>query len=187
MSAFEFLSVALSLVLGLAVTLILTSLLAAFRARTETRMDALPFAWAILVLVYQFDFWWELYGLSVLPRWSVFTFGLLLLLTLLLFLAGGLVLPTGRAEYPADLGDYFRRDGRWGVVTLAAYNLVGSITNVVLFGFPVLSPVNVLNAAGIGLIAVVALSSRRRVQWLCTLLFAVVLGTTLVLFAPNAY
>ncbi len=55
MSAFEFLSVALSLVLGLAITLILTSLLAAFRARNETRMDEMPFAWTILVLVYQFD------------------------------------------------------------------------------------------------------------------------------------
>ena len=150
-------------------------------------MDALPFAWAFFVLVYQFDFWWEVYGLSALPTWSVLTFGLLLLLTLLLFLAGGLVLPTGRAEYPADLGDYFRRDGRWGVVTLAAYNLVGSITNVVLFGFAVLSLVNILNAAGMGLIAVVVLSSRRRVQWVCTLLFAVVLGTTLVLFAPSSY
>ncbi|RLC55667.1 MAG: hypothetical protein DRI30_07175 [Chloroflexi bacterium] len=187
MSVFECLSVALALVLGLAITLILTALLAAFRARGETRMDALPFAWAILVLVYQFDFWWEVYGLSALPTWSVLTFGLLLLLALLLFLAGGLVLPTGRAEYPADLGDYFRRDGRWGVATLAAYNLVGSITNVVLFGFAVLSLVNILNAAGMGLIAVVVLSSRRRVQWVCTLLFAVVIGTTLVLFAPSSY
>jgi hypothetical protein len=55
MTHFEFLSVALSFVLGLAVTVLLTSLLTAFRARRKTRMSWLPLTWAFYVLVIQFD------------------------------------------------------------------------------------------------------------------------------------
>lgn len=55
MSSFEFLSVALSFVLGLAVTLLLTSFLIAFRARRKTRLRWLPLTWAFYVLIMQFD------------------------------------------------------------------------------------------------------------------------------------
>ena len=70
MTAFEFLSVALSFVLGLAVTLVLTSLLAAFLARRETKLDWLPFTWAAYVLVYQFQYWWAIFELSSFPEWT---------------------------------------------------------------------------------------------------------------------
>ncbi|NIV49407.1 MAG: hypothetical protein GWN46_22710, partial [Gammaproteobacteria bacterium] len=52
MTAFEFLSVALSFVLGLAVTLLLTSLLSAFRARHKTKLDWVPFVWAGYALAF---------------------------------------------------------------------------------------------------------------------------------------
>ena len=74
MSPFEFLSAGLSIVLGLAVTLLLTSLLTAFRARRRTRLSWLPFTWAAYVLIMQFDVWWEVYGLASLESWSVGAF-----------------------------------------------------------------------------------------------------------------
>lgn len=39
--------------------------------------------------------WWELYGLVTLERWTIGAFVLILLIALLLFAAGGLVLPFG--------------------------------------------------------------------------------------------
>lgn len=57
MTHFEFLSVALSFVLGLAVTVLLTSLLTAFRARRMTRISWLPLTWAVYILIVQFDVW----------------------------------------------------------------------------------------------------------------------------------
>ena len=187
MTAFEFLSVALSFVLGLAVTLVLTSLLAAFRARRETELDWLPFTWAAYVLVYQFQYWWAIFELSSFPEWTVISFGLLLLLAIILFLAGGLVLPQGFTKYPDDLGRYFREDGKWGVVALAAYLAVGTAANVVLFESAMFSTLHVLQAAGLASAALVVINVRRSVQWSATALFGVLLIWSLVLATPWAY
>lgn len=40
-------------------------------------------------------------------------FGCLLVLALILSFSGGLVLPSNIGKYPADLADYFERDGRF--------------------------------------------------------------------------
>lgn len=62
MTLFEFLSIGVSLVLGLGVTLLLTSLLAAFRARRRVRLDWIPFVWAAYVLAIQGQYWWVTWG-----------------------------------------------------------------------------------------------------------------------------
>ncbi|HUE89791.1 MAG TPA: hypothetical protein VMO26_27250 [Vicinamibacterales bacterium] len=187
MTAFEFLSVALSFVLGLAVTLVLTSLLTAFRARRHARLHWLPFLWAGYVLVYQFQYWWAIFALSSAASWSVAAFGLLLLLAAILFMAGGLVLPIGSTAYPDDLYAYFDDDGKWCVVAIAAYNLVGMFANVALFDLPVLSILHALLVAEVGLAAVVVSSRRRPAQTFASIAFGVLLAGNLVLATPPSY
>lgn len=119
MTRFAFLSVALSFVLGLAVTVLLTSLLTAFRARQKTRTSWLPLTWAAYLLVIQFDVWWEVYGLVSMESWSAGAFVLLLLIALLLFAAGGLILPTRLGDYPEDLVVGAKRRMIQGAATIA--------------------------------------------------------------------
>jgi len=187
MTQFEFLTVALSFVLGLAVTVILTSLLTAFRARRKTRMSWLPFAWATYVLVIQFDVWWELYGLVSIERWSVVAFILLLLLALQLFAAGGLVLPRGSGDYPADLAEYFQEDGRWGVAVVGVFEVTAIVVNIVLFDIPVFGGMNIWNAVGVGIIALLICSRRRRAQGAATIAFGAWLGGYLWMFVPGNF
>jgi hypothetical protein len=187
MTAFEFLSVALSFVLGLAVTLVLTSFLAAFRARSESRMDWLPFAWSSYVLANQFQYWWAIFELSSMPEWTIATFGMLLLLAVILFVAGGLTLPTGSGEYPHDLREYFRRDGKWGVVALASYGIVGTVGNVILFDTPLVSALHAIQVGAVGAAIAVASAKSRPVQVTGTLLFGVLLILALILATPWAY
>ncbi len=187
MTAFEFLSVALSFVLGLAVTLVLTSLLAAFRARHESRMDWLPFVWAGYVLVYQFQYWWAIFELSALPVWSVGTFGMLLVLAVILFLAGGLILPPASAAYPSDLREYFRADGRWGIVALASYSIVGIVGNVLLFGTSPVDLLHILQLGTVGAAAVVVAARSRTLQVAATVVFGVILAVGVALATPGAY
>lgn len=187
MTAFEFLSVALSFVLGLAVTLVMTSLLAAFRARGESKFHGLSFVWAGFVLVYQFQYWWAIYELAAVPVWTVGTFGMLLLLAVILFLAGGLILPTGHSTYPRDLGEYFRRDGRWGVFALATYSVVGTGGNVLLFDTALTSPLHMIQIGAAATSLTVVLSERPAVQWVATAVFGVLLATGVALATPAAY
>ena len=173
MTAFEFLSVALSFVLGLAVTLLLTSILKAFRHRNEARMDWLPFVWTGYVLLFQFQYWWAIWELGSLPQWTVLTFGLLLALAALLFLAGGLVLPSGSGAYPSDLSAYFNEHGRWAVVALAGYLAVAVVGNVILFRTPVFSSLHYLMAAEAALAVVAYRVSDRKIRVLATVFFGV--------------
>ena len=187
MTAFEFLSVALSFVLGLAVTLVLTALLAAFRARHQSKMDWLPFVWAGYVLVYQFQYWWAIFELSAVPVWTVGTFGMLLLLAVILFLAGGLTLPTGSADYPSDLGEYFRTDGRWGVAALAVYSIVGTVGNVLLFGSSFTDLLHLIQMGSVATALVVVTARSRALQIGATLAFGLMLAIGVMLATPGAY
>ncbi len=187
MTHFEFLSVALSFVLGLAVTVLLSSMLIAFRARRKTRMSWLPLTWAAYVLVIQFDVWWEVYGLVSMESWSAGAFVLLLLIALLLFAAGGLVLPTGLGDYPEDLGEYFQEDGRWAVAVVAAFQAASMIANTALFGVGVFGPMNMWNALAIAITVVVIGVKRRVIQGGATIAFGVWLGAYIWMFVPDTY
>jgi len=67
MTASEFLSVALSFVIGLAVTYLLTSLLSLIRERRTCCPDWLPLLWAFYIFGYQVQYWWASFELSSAP------------------------------------------------------------------------------------------------------------------------
>lgn len=187
MTPFEFLSVALSFVLGLAVTVLLTSLLTAFRARRKTRMSWLPVTWAAYVLVMQFDTWWEVHSLVSMESWSAAAFVQLLLVALVLFAAGGLVLPTGLSDYPEDLDKYFQEDGRWAVAVVAAFQLIVIVANVSLFDIGIFGLMNIWNMLAIAITAVVIGTKRRVIQGIATIVYGVWLGAYLWMFVPGTY
>jgi hypothetical protein len=187
MTAFEFLSVALSFVLGLAVTLLLTSLLSAFRARHKTKLDWVPFVWAGYALAFQFQFWWAIFELSALPRWTVAMFSLSLLLVALLFLAGGLVLPSGMHEYPADLRAYFETDGRWGAGSLGLYHLVALFANLVLFESPLTDRLHAVSLAAAVVAGLIVWTGSRKMHVALTLAFGVLTALALVWATRPAY
>jgi hypothetical protein len=185
LSHFEFLTVGLSFVLGLAVTVLLTSLLAVFRARHSTRMSWLSLVWAFYILVLQFDVWWEAYGLATLENWSPASFSILLALALLLFAAGGLILPSASADYPQDLATYFDEDGRWAVGLVGLFALVGIVANVLLFGVPPSHPVNLLNAGVMLLCFLVVFVTHTFVRATLTLFYGVFLAFYLYFFVAD--
>lgn len=187
MTHFEFLSVALSFVLGLAVTVLLTSLLTAFRARRKTRLSWLPLTWAAYLLVIQFDIWWEVYGLVSMESWSAGAFVLLLLIALLLFAAGGLVLPTRLGDYPEDLDEYFQEDGRWAVAVIAAFHVTAIVANTALFGVGILGLMNLWNMVAIAITIVVIFAKRRAIQSSATIVWGAWFCVYLVTFVPVTY
>ena len=161
MTIFDFAMVAVSLILGLAVSYLLESIIDVFRSRRRCRMDWIPFVWTGCVLVQQFQFWWAMYDLNTIPSLSVGLFSLLLFHAALLFLAGALVLPSGETEYPDDLGVYFNTDGSWAAAALALFNLAAVGTNTILFGEQITSPLNIFNLLLAIVAALVAITKKR--------------------------
>ncbi len=187
MTVFEFATVAVSFILGLAVTYLLESMVQAFRARRACRLHWLPFVWVGFVLVHQFQFWWALYEIHTMPSISVGIFGLLLFLSGLLFLAGALVLPSGEAEYPEDLAAYFITDGSWGVGAVALFNFMAVVTNVLLFGTPAIETANLLNLALVVIAVLVVVTRVRAWQIGLTFTYFVVLVIAEVAATTTVY
>jgi hypothetical protein len=187
MTPLEFLSVALSFVLGLAVTMVITSFHFAFLERRNTKFDWLPFVWALFVLAYQFDYWWESFQLLRAPSITMLAFGCLLLLALTLSFSGGLVLPFNAERYPASLSDYFQQDGRWGVLGLGFYNIVGTLANKWLWNLDLISGVTLVNLLSVALVCVTVFSKRRRVQVMATLAFGLNFILFVALYVPKSY
>jgi hypothetical protein len=144
------------MVLGLAVAYVLSSGLAAFRARRDTKLDPVPIAWAIFVFVSQLQFWWgPVFLLTTLERVPGSAFIVQTVLAVALFVAGGLVLPSDSGRYPSDLTTYFETDGRWGVLAYAFYwLLIIPFNNIGIYQVDPAHPANITGAAMIPLAAV---------------------------------
>ena len=93
--AFEFISVALSFVLGLGLTRLLLAAVNVFRSRRRLKFDWIPLTWAAVIFLFQIQYWWAIFELSgLVENWTLLQFVTLLVMAMLLFVAGALVLPT---------------------------------------------------------------------------------------------
>ena len=188
MDSFRWIAVALSLVLGLGVTRLLSAAVAMFRSRGRARLDWLPLAWALCIFVWQIQYWWAIEELTgLVATWTLARFLLLLALALLLFLAAALVLPPAELSAGESLADSFERDGRFALICLSAYFLLSLVANAWLWAMPLLSVESAtsLALALVPLGPLVGRSRRRAVA--STLGYAALTLWAAWLFSPASY
>jgi len=131
---FTVLVTVLSMVLGLSITRILLGLITVFRIRRTARPDWVALAWAFTLFLFQLQFWWALNDLSTIKK--EFSFGeflLLVSLTLALFTAAALILPSRSEDELDGLQVYFEQDGRYALLAICTYLGLGSVINIVFF------------------------------------------------------
>ena len=136
MTAFEYLSVAVSFIMALAVSVLLLSSVRAYRARRQTALDWVPFVWALSILLILYQTWFSMLGFRTVVTWTFASFSLLVLQAVTLFVAAAFVLPDAAAGYPGRLREYFEEDGRWSVAAVAIQLVVSVSVNVVVGGGP---------------------------------------------------
>ena len=172
MTIFEFVSVAISIVLGLGVARLLSAGLDLFRHRHSTTLHWSPLVWAALIFWTQLEFWWSLFFVSQnLEVWTHTDFLGTIAFTVALFAAGSLVLPAEWKAEPLDLLAFFQSEGRWGVAAFGLALVMAFPLNYRLFGVPLLMPMNLLIVAEIvAIAALVFRPTRRKTAWL-TLVF----------------
>lgn len=137
MDAFKAISVTLSLVIGLGVARLLSSNVTLFKSRHRTSFDWIPLAWAACIFLWQIQFWWAIIQLpDLVNEWSIAEFGILLAMTLTLYIAAALILPIEELAKGETLADEFQRDGRWALVFLSLYFVLAIAVNWWLFRDP---------------------------------------------------
>lgn len=107
MDAFTYLSVLLSIVLGLAMTQILQGFRGLVLTRSTIRTYWPCVLWAVLLLVIDVQSWWAMYGLRGHTDWSFLAFAVVLMQTVVLYMLAGIVFPDIDNEHPVDLRAHY--------------------------------------------------------------------------------
>jgi len=119
MDAFSYLSVLVSLILGLAITQVLKGFRGLMQSRTRLVGYWPAIVWAILVLVISVQSWWAMFGLRHIPEWTFYGFSAVLAQTIVLYLLAALVLPDFFGDAPVDLREHYYGHRRWFFALLA--------------------------------------------------------------------
>jgi len=133
MDSFSYLSVLLSIIIGLAVTQVLQGLRVLILMRSTARLYAPAIIWAILMLIIATQMWWSSFGLADHSDWSFGLYGLILLQVGLFYLASGLVLPDLQPGEIDLRADYYRNKG-WFFGLLAGTAVTSIVKDVALEG-----------------------------------------------------
>lgn len=160
MDAFSYLSVLLSIILGLAITQVLQGVRALVLARTRVRLFTPTLVWAALVLLMATQSWWASFGLVRHDAWTFAQFAIVLLQMVLLYMIAGLVLPDMPAGEPADLEAHYWREARPLFACLLAVLAVSIAKDRLIDGhYPL--PANIAFHAVFAAMAAIGLVSRR--------------------------
>jgi hypothetical protein len=113
MDEFTYLSVLISVVLGLAVTQILQGFRGLLLSRARIRVYWPVVAWALFLLLLCFQNWWSMFGMRNRHDWTFQQFGMVLLQTILIYMVAGLVFPDFFGERVVDLKENFYAHRGW--------------------------------------------------------------------------
>lgn len=151
--AFSYLSVLLSIILGLAITQVLTGYRALLLRRQRVRLGAATLIWSVLLLLFATQAWWASFGLRSHSEWSFLAFSVVLLQMALVYMMAALVFPD-IADGRVDLDVHFLAHRQAFFGFLLAILGVSILKDFVLSGsLPILS-----NLLFHGLLATIALA-----------------------------
>jgi hypothetical protein len=132
MDEFGYLSVFLSIIIGLAVTEILQGLRRRMISEAEVKMYWPTKLWIGTLLLVCTQTWWAMFGLRERHDWEFGQFMVLLGQAILLYLLCGIVLPEISGTAPVDVrAHYFRQRTRFFTLLIAA-TVVSICRDVVL-------------------------------------------------------
>jgi len=112
MDQFSYLSVLLSLIVGLAITQILKG----WRGLMLARRRVVPYwpalVWSVSLLLMNVQSWWAMFGLRDVPTWTFLLFSVVLAQTIVQYLLAAIVLPDFTAAR-VDLREHYWDHTRW--------------------------------------------------------------------------
>ena len=134
MDDFAYLSVLISIVLGLGVTQLLSGVVALIRERRRARMYWPVPVWIVTLFLVHVQTWWALFGLRGLQHWNFGGFVIVLMQPVLLFVLSALIVPALLQGEVIDLRRAYFREARWFFSILFALLCVSLAKSLALTG-----------------------------------------------------
>jgi len=113
MDQFSYLSVLLSIILGLAITQVLKGFRGILLARSHVRMYWPVLLWAIGLLAMCGQSWWANFGLREVVEWTFGQFAIVLLQMVFTYMLSALVFPDFFGDQVVDLRQHYYAHVRW--------------------------------------------------------------------------
>lgn len=137
MKTSEYLSVLVSIIIGLGVSQVLSGVANLLVDRRRVRFD---WAWCVavvLIFLANVQFWWSTFSVGDAVATNFFSFVFFLLSPIALYLAAVVILPDFEGEGPIDLRAHFDANVRWFLGIAAAVPLVNALRSIFISGDPV--------------------------------------------------
>ena len=134
MSAFDYLSVLFSVIMGLALTQILKGLRALMLARSRVKLYSPALIWAALVILFVAGAWWGMFAMRSFGQWTFAMYAAVVVQITFIYLVAGLAIPDIPPEGAVDMRKmYFAHKG-WFFGLLAATVGVTFVKDIITTG-----------------------------------------------------
>jgi hypothetical protein len=142
MTQHEYMFIAISVILGLALTRLLSSAAGLIRAHKRVTFHWATALWAAIILLFILQLWWVGWELRTITEWSIIDFFVLVIGSIFVYGAAELALPTEDYNISSDTELVFlthsRSFGRLSALSMLGYFCIGPHVNITMIGNPVL-------------------------------------------------
>lgn len=172
MDAYGYISVIISVVIGLGLSHLLTGIAELVKNRRRVKFYWVHVIWVGLIFVGHIFLWWTMWNLRLVRDWNFFSFLLILLAPVLLYVAAAFLIPKVDSDDSLDLRAYFYENHSAFFSVTAAFTALMSAENWLLTGRLSPAPVMVIFAVWFTLLCVSAIVKNARYHAAIALLFA---------------
>jgi hypothetical protein len=172
MSQHEYVFIAVSIILGLAITRMLHTVAILIRVHDRVIFHWATALWALCVMAFVLQFWWVGWGLRDVVDWRFTDFLVLIVGAIFVYGAAEMALPVPDDDGDDDELDFLHHSegfGRLSVLSMLIYLCMGPYVNLaVAIEPPPVMLALLLPAIGVGMLLAMAIFPRI-FRWLCPL------------------
>lgn len=155
MTQHEYVFVAVSIILGLAITRLLHTMAMLVRAYRQVSFHWSTAIWGLCVMLYVLQLWWVGWGLRDVQEWSFIDFLVLTIGSICIYGAAEMALPVPEAG-ELDFLRHSQRLGRLSALSMLLYFAVGPYVNLTMLTHPVaVLPALLVPAAGVAMMVTI--------------------------------
>jgi hypothetical protein len=140
MTQHEYVFVAISVILGLAITRLLNTVGGMIRAHQRVTFHWATALWGACVMLFILQLWWVGWELRTVSEWTIGDFFVLVIGSIFVYGAAELALPTEdynvADDSELDFLAHSRSLGRVSALSMLGYFCVGPYVNITMFGNP---------------------------------------------------
>lgn len=159
MTQHEYIFIAVSIILGLAITRLLHTAAMITRAHNRVIFHWSSVLWTGSIMLYILQLWWVGWGLRTIEQWAFVDFIVLVFGSSCIYGAAEMAL-TAPEEGPVDMLKESQQLGRLSAVSMLLYFLVGPYVNIAMYSNAILPSIAVPAIGMLLMVLVITIPSR---------------------------